>query len=128
MFTIEQIDGLHARLANAETLFEYVRALSALGIDKYDSYSTSRHSAYIGKHGHKVIFPPAHTALSIADKSDRENFLQHLELHEQGQTTHLEMSKNLAKSGIEKWTVDANKLTMVFDDKAGSEMLVERIE
>jgi len=32
MFTIEQIDDLHARLGSAKTLLEYVRALKALRI------------------------------------------------------------------------------------------------
>jgi uncharacterized protein YbcV (DUF1398 family) len=128
MFTIEQINDLHARLGNAETLFEYVRALNALGVEKYDSYLTDGRSEYFGKRGHKVISPPAHDVLSIADKSDRENFLKHLKLHEQGKTTYFEMSKGLAESGIEKWTVDTDKRTMIFYDKAGNEMLIERIK
>ncbi len=128
MFTIEQINDLHARLGKAETLIEYVRALNAIGIEKYDSYLTDGHSEYFGKRDHKVISPPAHDKLSIAEKSNRENFLKHLELHEQGKTTHIEMSKGLAVSGIEKWTVDTSKITMIFYDKAGSEMLVERIK
>jgi uncharacterized protein YbcV (DUF1398 family) len=43
-------------------------------------------------------------------------------------TSYLEMSKGLAESGIEKWTVDTNRMTMTFYDKAGKEMLVEAIE
>jgi uncharacterized protein YbcV (DUF1398 family) len=128
MFTIEQINELHARLGKAETLVEYVRALNAIGIERYDSYLTDGHSEYFGKHGHKVSAPPAHDKLSIAEKSNRENFLKHLKLHEQGKTTYIEMSKRLAQSGIEKWTVDTSKITMIFYDKAGNEMLVETIK
>ncbi len=128
MFTIEQISELHTRLGNAETLFEYVRALKAIGVEKYDSYLTDGHSEYFGEDGHQVISPPAHDTLSIAAQSNRENFLKHLNLHEQGKTTYLEMSQGLAESGIEKWTVDTSKLTMIFYDKAGNEMLVERIK
>src|SRR6185436_15816917 len=125
MFTIEQINDLHARLGEAETLFEYVRALNAIGVEKYDSYLTDGHSEYFGKDGHTVISPPAHDKLPIADESNRENFLKHLKRHEQGKTTYIEMSKGLADSGIEKWTVDTSKATMIFYDKAGNEMLVE---
>src|SRR5450631_358058 len=39
----------------------------------------------------------------------------------------LEMSRGLAQSGIEKWTVDTGRMTMAFHDKAGREMLVEQI-
>jgi uncharacterized protein YbcV (DUF1398 family) len=37
------------------------------------------------------------------------------------------MSRGLAQTGIEKWTVDEGRMTMTFYDKAGSEMLVEQI-
>ncbi len=128
MFTIEQINDLHSRLGKAKTLFEYVCALKAIGVEKYDSYLTDGHSEYFGKHGQKVISPPAHDKLSIAKNSDRETFLRHLKLHEQGKTTYIEMSKGLAESGIEKWTVDSSKTTMTFYDRAGNEMLVEIIK
>jgi uncharacterized protein YbcV (DUF1398 family) len=31
-------------------------------------------------------------------------------------------------AGVEKWTVDTDKITMTFYDKARKEMLVERIK
>lgn len=128
MFTIEQIDDLHARLGKAETLFTYVRALHAIGVERYDSYVTDGHSEYFGKRGYTVISPPAHERLSIAETSNRERFLQHLKLSEQGKTTYIEMSRGFAESGIEKWSVDTSKMTMTFSDKAGNDMLVESIE
>jgi uncharacterized protein YbcV (DUF1398 family) len=60
-------------------------------------------------------------------KRQRETFLQHLHRHERRETTYLEMSRGLAQSGIEKWTVDTGRMTMTFCDKAGREMLVEHI-
>lgn len=128
MFTVEQINALHDRLGSAKTLLEYVCALNAVGVEKYDSYVTDGHSEYFGKHGHKVISPPAHNTLSIARTSNRERFLKHLALHNQGKTTYIEMSEGLAESGTEKWTVDTNKAIMTFYDKAGNEMLVEEIQ
>ncbi len=128
MFTIEQINDIHDRLGNAQTLADYVHALNALGVEKYDSYLTDGHSEYFGKSDHKVISPPAHDKLSIAEPSCKENFLKHLKLHEQGKTTYIEMSQGLAESGIEKWTVDTTRMTMIFYDKVGSEMLVETIK
>jgi hypothetical protein len=44
MFTIEQINHLQARLGNAKTLLKYVRALKALGVERYDSYLADDHS------------------------------------------------------------------------------------
>jgi hypothetical protein len=37
------------------------------------------------------------------------------------------VSRGLASSGIEKWTVDTGPMTMTFYDRAGREMLVEQI-
>src|SRR4051794_27745608 len=108
MFTIEQINGVHDRIGNADTLLEYVRALHAIGVEKYDSYLTDGHSEYFGKDGHKVSSTPAHEKLSIAETSNRERFLEHLKLHEQGKSSYVEMSQGLAQSGIEKWTVDTS--------------------
>ncbi len=127
MFTIEQIDDLHARLGSAKTLAEYVRALKAIGIERYDSYLADGHSEYFGREGHRVASPPVHELLPIAETGQRENFLEHLRRHERRQTTYLEMSRGLADSGIERWTVDTDKMTMTFCDKAGREMLVEQI-
>ena len=65
---------------------------------------------------------------SLAENSNRANFLHHLKLREQGKTTYLEMSKGLAQSCIEKWTVHPSKPTVTFCDQAGAAMLVETIK
>jgi hypothetical protein len=58
VFTIEQVKDLHARLGSAKTLPEYVRALKALGVERYDSYLVDGHSEYFGPDGHRVVSPP----------------------------------------------------------------------
>jgi uncharacterized protein YbcV (DUF1398 family) len=127
MFTIEQINDIHDRLGSAKTLEEYVRALKALGVERYDSYLADGHSEYFGQGGHTVVSPPVHEVLPVAATGQRETFLQHLDRHERRETTYLEMSRGLAQSGIEKWTVDTGRMTMTFYDKAGTEMLFEQI-
>jgi uncharacterized protein YbcV (DUF1398 family) len=37
------------------------------------------------------------------------------------------MSKGLADSGIERWTVDTHAMTMTFCDRSGDALLVEHI-
>lgn len=127
MFTIEQIDVLHARFGSAKTLAEYVRALRALGVERYDSYLADGHSEYFGQGDHRIVSLAAHEMLPVSETSQRETFLQHLRRHELRQTTYLEMSMGLAQSGIEKWTVDTGRMTMTFYNRAGEEMLVEQI-
>jgi uncharacterized protein YbcV (DUF1398 family) len=92
MFTIEQINELHARLGSARTLPEYVRAL---GVEHYDSYLADGHSEYFGQGGHTVVSPEVHEVLPVAETGQRETFLQHLRRHELRQTTYLEMSRGL---------------------------------
>lgn len=127
MFTLEQIDDIHDRLASAKTFPEYVRALKAIGVVRCDSYLADGHSEYFGQDGQRVISPPVHELLAVAETSQRETFLQHLGRHERRETTYFEMSSGLAESGIEKWTVDTGRMTMTFYDKAGAEMLIEPI-
>ena len=127
MFTIEEVNQLHDRLGSARTFAEYVRALKALGIERYDSYLAEGHSEYFGQGSHRIVSPAVHEVLSVAETGQRETFVEHLRRHEQRQTTYLEMSRGLAQSGIEKWTVDTSRMTMTFYDKAGTEMLVEWI-
>ena len=128
MFTIEQINDIHDRLGMAETLAQYLRALSAIGVTRSDSFVADGHSEYFGKNGYRVVTAPAHEKLTIAKTSDRERLLEHLSLHNQGKTSYLEMSKGLADSGMEKWTFDTNKMTIAYCDRAGNEMVVEAIE
>lgn len=128
MFTLEQINHLHALLGKMATLLEYVQALKSLGVRKYDSYLIDGHSEYFGERGHTVVSPAVHDALDISETSEQQEFLKHLQLHEQGRTTYMEMSEGLAASGIEKWTVETGNATMIYYDRAGNEMLTERIE
>jgi uncharacterized protein YbcV (DUF1398 family) len=127
MFTIEQINDLHDRLGSAKTYPEYVRALKATGVERCDSYLADGHSEYFGQGRHRIVSPPVHEVLPVAETGQRETFLEHLGRHERRETTYLEMSRGLAQSGIEKWTIDTARMTMTFYDKAGKEMLVEQI-
>ena len=127
MFSLEQINHAHDRKGSAATLPAYVRALKSIGVETYTSYLSDGHSAYSGRDGYTVESPALHEQLTIADTSNREQFLEHLDLHNQQKTTYMEMSRGLAESGIEKWTVDTNAMTMTFLDKAGKVMLIEAI-
>ena len=124
MFTLEQINNIHDSLGEV-VLPQYLEALKNIGVDKYDLFITDGHSAYFGKGGHKVVSPAVHEKLSIAETSNRESLLKHLNLHGEGKTNYLEMSKGLADSGIEKWTFDTNKMTITYYDKDGNAMPVE---
>ena len=127
MFTLEQINHLHARLGKMATLLEYIQAFKSLGVKKYDSYLIDGHSEYFGERGYTVISQAVHEALDISEPSEQQEFLKHLQLHEQGKATYREMSEGLAASGIGKWTVETGSATIIYYDRDGNEMLTERI-
>lgn len=127
MFTLDQINEIHERLGKQATLPEYLLALKAIGVDKYDSFITDGHSEYFGKDNQKIVSLPVHKKLIIANTSNREDLLKHLSLHNQGKTDYLEMSRGLADSGTERWSFDTSKMTITYSDKEGQEMLVEAI-
>jgi hypothetical protein len=58
MFRIQQINDLHARLGSAKTFSEYLRALSALGVKRCNSYLADGHSEYFWQGGYRVVSPP----------------------------------------------------------------------
>ena len=128
MFTLDQINDIHKRLGKQASLPEYLKALKVIGVDHYDSFIADGHSEYFGKDNQKVVSPPMHKTLTIADTSNREGLIKHLSLHNQGETDYLQMSQGLAESGTEKWSFDTSKMTITYYDKVGSEMLVESIE
>lgn len=127
MFTLEQINDIHERFGEQATLPQYLQALKAIGVYKYDSFIMDGHSEYDSNDGQKLVSSPVHEHLAIAKTADRESFLNQLTLHSEGKTNYLELSKGLADSGIEKWTFDTHKMTLTYYDIAGRELLVEEI-
>ncbi|PSL45564.1 uncharacterized protein YbcV (DUF1398 family) [Chitinophaga niastensis] len=127
MFTIEQINDVHEKLGTMKNFLNYVTALKLLGVEKYDSYLTDGHSQYFGSNGYHIESAPVHEKLPVADNSDKESFLRHLSLHGEGKTNYITMSRGLAESGIEKWTIDTCNATISYYDKQGNQLLVESI-
>lgn len=127
MFSIEQINEVHEKLGTMKDFLSYITALKLLGVEKYDSYLTDGHSRYFGADGYSVESGPVHEKLLIANNSDKESFLLHLSLHGERKTDYITMSRGLAESGIEKWTVDTGAATIAYCDKQGNELLVETI-
>lgn len=128
MFTLNQIDEIHTNSGKRTSLSEYLQALNVIGVMKYDSFLTDGHSEYYGADNQKLVSPPVHQELIVADMSNLEALHIHLNLHEQGKTDYLQMSQGLADSGIEKWTFDTVQMTIAYYDKAGNELLVEDIQ
>ena len=127
MFTMAQIDDLHARLGHADTLADYLRSLAMVGVVRFDSYVADGRSEYFSSDGRSVVSPAHHDVLAVAEMSDRDMLLDHLRRHGDGETSYVEMSGGLAESGVEKWVADTTGLTMTYLDRAGVPLLVEHV-
>lgn len=128
MFTLEQVDAIHDRAGNADTLVAYLQALQGIGVERSESFVADGHTVYLGEGGYAVTSPAAHEVVTVAEVSDRARFLGELELHRRGETSYVEMSKGLADSGVEKWVFDTGALTIAYFDKAGNVLLAEAVE
>jgi uncharacterized protein YbcV (DUF1398 family) len=128
MFTLGQIDDLHARLGRAESLADYLRGLAEIGVVRFDSFLVDGHSEFFGADGRSVVSPAHHQELAVADVSDRAALLEHLQRHTDKETSYVEMSAGLAASGVEKWVADTAALTMTYCDRNGVALLVEVVE
>ena len=59
--------------------------------------------------------------------SNKNQFLNDLKNHQNGNTDYPTFCSDCAASGIEKWVVDLQQMTCVYFDKAATEILVEKI-
>ena len=128
VFTMDQIDDLHARLGHADSLGDYLRGLAALRVVRFDSFVSDGHSEFFSTDGRRVVSPAHHEPFAVAAASDRDSFLEHLRRHGEGETSYDEMSRGLAECGVEKWVADTAAMTMTYLDRAGAALLVERVE
>ena len=123
-----EIDELHDRLGRADSLGDYLRALAAIGVVRFESYVTDGHSEFFGADGHRVVSPAHHEVFEVAEQTDLDAFVEHLRRHDAGETSYVEMSAGLAESGVEKWVADTAALTMTYRDRAGAVLVVEEVE
>lgn len=127
MFTIEQIKEAHSKVKSGADFPKYIQDLIQLGVIFYETYVADGHTDYFGKDEYKTSSAEKYSTLSIAENSNVEGFKVDLKAHQQGKTDYLTFCNDCAKSGVEKWAVNMEKLTCTYYDKAGNELLIEGI-
>ena len=105
-----------------------MRVLSGIGVARLDSYRRDGHSEFFGSDDRSVSSEPAHEFLTIADNSDRDAFVEHPARHERGETDSVEMSKGLAASSGEKWTMNTIELSVTYLNIQGDILMVEQLD
>ncbi|HCY43347.1 MAG TPA: phage envelope protein [Prolixibacteraceae bacterium] len=127
MFTLEQIHEAHAKVKSGADFPGYVQDLIGLGILSCDIFVADGHAEYCGEGGYEVKSAANYAAKTVADASDIEKFRHYLKIHQQGETDYFMFCNHAAETGVEKWTVDHQKMTCIYFDRAGTVMLVEKI-
>lgn len=127
MFTIEQIKTAHAKVRSGADYPRFVQDIIALGVTHYTTFINDGHTDYKGKGGYQASSGPRSESLIVAEKSDAVNFGKHLKDHQAGKTDYMGFCIHCADDGIEKWTVDLEKMTCTYFDTGGSVILVEEI-
>lgn len=127
MFTVEQIKEANAKVKSGADFPRLAQDLIDLGVKTNDVYVRDGHAEYFGTDNHAVKTNAIYPVIEVADESDAEKFKNYLKIHQQGQTDYPTFCQHSAETGVEKWTLDFDKMTCTYLNKKGSEMLVEKI-
>ncbi len=127
MFTIDQITSAHSKVKNGADFPAYIQDLMKLGVTGYETFVSDGHTDYKGDSHFRISTAAKYETLVIADESNAAQFIANLKAHQQGQTTYPQFCNDCATSGVEKWVVNMSKMTCVYFDKAGEEILSEEI-
>ncbi|HQU83086.1 MAG TPA: DUF1398 family protein [Pyrinomonadaceae bacterium] len=127
MFTIEQINEANSKVKSGADFPRLVQEMIEMGIVANDVYVSDGHAEYFGKDDEKVVSDALYAPLDISNESFSEEFARRLKAHQQGQTDYPTFCRDAAETGVEKWTLDLEKMTCTYYDKAGKEILVEQI-
>ena len=127
MFTIQQIKEAHSKVKTGADFPKYMKDIIALGVTSFETFVFDNHTNYYGKDNYQIASEGFSETLDIANESNIEQFKSDLKAHQQDKTDYMTFLKDCAKSGVEKWTVVMDKMTCTYYDKAGNEMLVEKI-
>jgi uncharacterized protein YbcV (DUF1398 family) len=127
MFTIQQIEAAHSKVKSGADFPKYIQDIKQLGVVSFETYVIDSHTEYFGQNDYQTKSQAQYKDLIIADKSNKNSFLKYLKTHQQGETDYLTFCGHCAETGVEKWIVSIDKMTCIYYDKAGNELLAEAI-
>ena len=127
MFTTQQIEQAHEKVKSGADFPKYIQEIKGFGVQSFITFVKDSHTEYFGADNFTTSSNQKYEDLEIAEITDSEKFKAQLKVHQQGKTDYFTFCKDCAETGIEKWIVDLNKMTCVYYDKYGNEILVEEI-
>lgn len=127
MFSIDDIQNAHSKVKSGADFPAYIQDLKKLGVIRYETFVSDGHTVFLGESEFRASTPDKYDEMEISDDSDAEQFKSDLKSHQQGNTDYKTFCNDCAKSGIEKWIVDLERMTCTYYDKEENEILVEKI-
>jgi uncharacterized protein YbcV (DUF1398 family) len=127
MFSVEQLKAAHSKVRSGADFTAYIQEIKALGVTHYETYVEDGHIDYHGANDYTATVPSTYDLLVIADTSKKAGFKAELVAHQQGKTDFRTFIKMCAIYGIDKWQICMEKMTCIYYDKAGNQILVETI-
>ncbi len=127
MFTLEQIKAAHAKVKSGADFPSYIQELIGLGLTAYTHFVSDGRTIYSGKGNYTIQSEAKYPVFTISDLADSTALIQDLNIHQKGETNYMTFCEHAAKSGVETWAVDMDKMTCAYYDKKGNNMLTEAI-
>jgi uncharacterized protein YbcV (DUF1398 family) len=127
MFTVEQIEKAHKKVKSGADFPRYIQEIKKLGVKGFETWVKDSHTEYFGENTFSAKSKSKYHELIISENSNKEDFKTQLKNHQEGKTDYFTFCKDCAETGIEKWVVSLDKMTCIYYDKIGNEILVEQI-
>lgn len=127
MFTLPQIKAAHSKVKSGADFPQYIQDLIALGVTGYETFVFDGHTDYKGTDGFLLSAEGRPDQLTVSRISNPEQFRADLKNHQNGHTDYPRFLNDCAQSGVEKWVVGTERMTCTYYDKAGNQLLVEKI-
>ena len=127
MFTVQQIKDAHSKVKSGADFPKYMQDIIALGVTSFETYVNDNHTDYYGNDNFKTSSEGFSELLKIAKEINIDQFKLDLKAHQQGKTDYMTFLNDCAKSGVDKWVITMDKMTCIYFDKFGNEMVKEVI-
>ncbi len=127
MFTVAQIKEAHSKVKSGADFPKYIQEIKALGVLGFETWVRDSHTVYFGSDNFTTKSEAMYEDLEINNVSNKDVFVEKLKSHQRGETDYFTFCKDCAETGIEKWIVSLEKMTCIYYDKIGNEILVEQI-
>ena len=127
MFTEQHLKAAHSKVKSGADFPAYINEIKGLGLLRYEFGVDNGRAIYYGVNDHVVNGEPKYPYQDIALQSSATGLKHTIAIHQQGQTDFITFCRQAAATGVEKWVIDTTKMTRVYYDKTGSEMVSEPI-